>query len=118
IREDVRAALSTPAAKRGEVQKYLAGKLSAELQPTGAALEKALLAAFPEHARKAAALARAVQAESQKRRTFPEIRALYDLPGAVPTRLLRRGDYLNPGTEVQPGVLSVLATEAPFAWTP
>jgi hypothetical protein len=118
IREDVRAALSTPAAKRGEVQKYLAGKFEAELRPAGAALEKALLAAFPEHAGKTAALARAVQAENQKRRTFPEIRALYDLPGEVPTRLLRRGDYLNPGAVVQPGVLSVLKTEAPFAWAP
>lgn len=49
-------------------------------------------------------------------KTFPEIRALYDLPGSVPTRILRRGDYLNPGDEVQPGVLSVLTTPEPFRY--
>jgi hypothetical protein len=31
--------------------------------------------------------------------------------------LLRRGDYLNPGPEIQAGVLSVLATPEPFTWT-
>jgi hypothetical protein len=117
IREDVRTALLAPPAKRSEVQKYLASKFGSELRPVRSALEKALQGAFPEHAARTAALAHAVQAESQKRRTFPEIRALYDLPGEVPTRLLRRGDYLNPGAEVQPGVLSVLAPDVPFAWT-
>ena len=49
---------------------------------------------------------------------MPEIRALYDLPGEVKTHLLRRGDYLNPGMEVRPGVLSVMVTPKPFEWTP
>ncbi len=63
------------------------------------------------------ALAKNIQTENQKRKTFPEIRALYDLPGSVPTHFLRRGDYLNPGAEVQPGVLSVLTAPVSFSWT-
>lgn len=34
------------------------------------------------------------------------------------THLLRRGDYLNPGMEVRPGVLAVLVTPKPFEWSP
>src|SRR2546430_12476480 len=32
------------------------------------------------------------------------------------THLLRRGDYLNPGPVVRPGVLTVLTTPKPFDW--
>jgi hypothetical protein len=67
---------------------------------------------------KLAALTKELQAEEAKRRVLPEIRAFYDLPGDAKTRLLRRGDYLNPGPEVRPGVLSVLTTPRPFDWSP
>jgi hypothetical protein len=118
IREDVRQALATDPAKRTEVQKYLADKFQKDLRPDPRALEPLLKGTYPDYATRAAAVAAAVQAEEAKRRTFPEIRALYDLPGAVPTHLLRRGDYLNPGPEVRPGVLSALATARPFSWEP
>src|SRR5439155_10530375 len=59
-----------------------------------------------------------IKAEETKRRTFPEIRAIYDLPGEAKTPLLRRGDYRNPGPEVQPAALSVLTTASPFRWSP
>jgi hypothetical protein len=118
IREDVRAALATDPAKRNEVQKYLAGKFQKELRPDPAALAKALADTYPEYRRMAQALDAAVRAEESRRRTFPEIRALYDLPGSPKTPLLRRGDYLNPGPEVGPGAPAVLATRMPFAWSP
>ncbi len=118
IREDVRVALATAADKRNEVQKYLANKFQKELRPEGAALQAVLSKNFPEYAEKSKPLADALKAEEAKRRTFPEIRAFYDLPGEVKTHLLRRGDYLNPGPEVQPGTLSVLATPKPFTWSP
>jgi hypothetical protein len=118
IRDDVRGALATAADKRNEVQKYLADKFQKDLRPTAAALEAALTKGFPEYAGKAKPLADALKEEEAKRRTFPEIRAFYDLPGEVKTHLLRRGDYLNPGPEVQPGTLSVLATAKPFTWAP
>ena len=73
---------------------------------------------YPEYKAKAQSAARGSKAEQAKRKPFPEIRALYDLPGEVKTHLLRRGDYLNPGREVQPGVLCRAGHAKPFAWTP
>src|SRR5262249_52994172 len=81
IRADTRRALATAPAKRTEVQRYLASKFEAELRPKGPALAGALAQAYPEYAARAAALAQAVGAQQGTRRTFPEIRALYDLPG-------------------------------------
>ena len=48
---------------------------------------------------------RTIKTLTAKKRTFPEIRAFYDLPGEAKTHLLKRGDYLHPGPEVTPGVL-------------
>jgi hypothetical protein len=118
IRDDVRAAVMTAAAKRNEVQKYLAGKFELQLRPAPAALPAVLEKEYPEYAARRAKLVEAARAEEAKRRTFAEIRALYDLPGEAVTHLLRRGDYLHPGPVVQPGVLSVLATTKPFLWSP
>jgi hypothetical protein len=118
IREDVRMALTTEPAKRTEVQKYLAGKFQTVLRPDPATLTRVLPEVYPEYRSQAQTLAAAVQAEQSKLRSFPEIRALYDLPGEAKTHLLRRGDYLNPGPEVKPGTLSVLATAKPFTWSP
>jgi hypothetical protein len=116
IREDVRVAVTTDQAKRTEVQKYLAGKFQAELKPAGPALTKALAETYPEFKTRSAQIDAAIRAEEAKRRTFHEIRAVYDLPGSVETPLLRRGDYRNPGPAVTPGVLSVLESPKPFAW--
>jgi hypothetical protein len=118
IREDVRAALSAPPAKRTVVQKYLAEKFQKELRPPPQALSPILTSTYPDYATKSKERTASIRAEEAKRRTYPEIRALYDLPGEAKTHLLRRGDYLNPGPEVQPGALSVLATKNPFSWTP
>ncbi|HYT94124.1 MAG TPA: PSD1 and planctomycete cytochrome C domain-containing protein [Gemmataceae bacterium] len=118
IREDVRAALATAAAKRNEVQKYLASKFEAELRPAAAVLAKILPETYPEYRTKAAELATAVKTLEAQKRSFSEIRAFYDLPGEPKTPLLRRGDYLNPGPEVQPGVLSVLVAGKPFELAP
>src|SRR5581483_10993517 len=116
IREDVRAAINTEAAKRNEVQKYLAGKFEASLRPAPAVLPKVLTDTYPDFKSKTDNLTALIKTEEAKKRSFPEIRAFYDLPGEAKTPLLRRGDYLNPGPEVQPGVLSVLETTKPFAW--
>jgi hypothetical protein len=116
IRADVRAALAAPQDKRSEVQKYLADKFQKELRPELKTLLKLLADGYPDYRTKAQELDARLKAEEAKRRTFPEIRALYDLPGEPKTPLLRRGDYTNPGPEVQPGTLSVLAAARPFAW--
>jgi hypothetical protein len=114
IREDVRIALATEAGKRTEVQKYLADKFK-DLRPAPAALAM-LDKSYPMFAEKIATLTKAQQAEEAKRRNIPEIRAFYDLPGDAKTFLLRRGDYLNPGFEVRPGVLAALTTPRSFDW--
>jgi Protein of unknown function (DUF1553)/Protein of unknown function (DUF1549)/Planctomycete cytochrome C len=49
-----------------------------------------------------------------KKRTFAEIRAFYDLPGEAKTHLLKRGEYLQPGPEVTPGVLRALVNHKSF----
>jgi hypothetical protein len=117
IREDVRTALATEVAKRNDVQKYLVEKFQKELRPDPNTLAKLLTDTYPDYKTKAQELDAQVRAEEAKRRTFPEIRALYDLPGEAKTQLLRRGDYTTPGKEVAPGVLAVLATARPFTWT-
>jgi hypothetical protein len=118
IREDVRVALTTAPAKRNAVEKYLAEKFQNELRPIPQILTAKIRIKYPEYVTKFGALAESIRAEEAKRRTFAEIRALYDLPGEAKTHVLRRGDYLNPGPGVQPGALSVLATSKPFSWTP
>ncbi len=118
LRDDVRAALAAVPAKRTEVQRYLASKFDAELRPQGPARKRELAKAFPAEQPALRALALAIEAEQKKQLAFPELRALYDLPGEGKTRLLRRGDYLSPGAEVGPGVLTVLATPEPFRWAP
>src|SRR5262249_19752452 len=118
IRDDVRLALQTPPAKRNDVQKYLAGKFHLFVYPGNPALEQALAARFAKEYAQAKEIDQVIAQLQAKRITFPEIRALYDLPGEVPTRILRRGEYTNPGAEVKPGVLAMLTTPKPFAWTP
>jgi len=116
IRDDVRTALDIEAGKRTEVQKYLAEKFAKELRPDAKTLPKLLTDTYPDYGKQSAVIDVRIKAEEAKRRTFPEIRAFYDLPGEAKTPLLRRGDYTTPGREVSPGVLSVLATSKPFAW--
>ena len=111
----MRTALSAEPAKRTEVQKYLADKFQKELRPDPATLPQLLaddLSRVQDEGR-GTAMPRSRQ-RKRNARVLPEIRAFYDLPGEVTTPLLRRGDYTNPGREVPPGALSVLATAKPF----
>jgi hypothetical protein len=114
IREDVRTALIVAPAKRSEVQKYLATKFQSELRPPAPELDRLLPTAYPEYRSKVQDLEKAIKAHEGQRRRFTEIRAFYDLPGEAITPLLRRGDYLQPGREMKPGTLAVLATPQAF----
>jgi hypothetical protein len=118
IRDDVRKALATAPAKRTEVQKYLAEKFEKDLRPDPATLDRVLPATFVTYKARLKEIEDAIKAAKEGRGSFPEIRSCYDLPGEATTHLLRRGEYLNPGAEVQPGALSVLATPRPFEWSP
>jgi hypothetical protein len=105
LRDDVKAAVQTPAAKRNEVQKYLAGKYEARLtiRPEDAlpVMNEA------ERNRAQTALKRLHELEGVLKGEGT-IQAVYDVGAPTPTRLLKRGDYLRPGAEVSPGYLRVL----------
>jgi hypothetical protein len=117
IREDTRKALAAKAGERTEVQRYLAGKFGTILHPSEKELPALLAATYPEYKAQAAAITSRIAAEQATKRTFPEIRAFYDLPGDSKTPILKRGDYTQPGPEVGPGVPRALAAPRPFSWT-
>ncbi len=117
IRDDVRVALNTEPAKRNEVQKYLAEKFGKELRPDPKMIDRILGTEFVTYKARLRTIEEALKEENARRASFAEIRALYDLPGEAKTPILRRGDYLHPGPEVPPGVLSALDTPQPFTWS-
>jgi hypothetical protein len=117
IRADTRTALSTEPAKRSEIQKYLASKFAATLSPIETKLHGQLTATYAQYKTQSTAIAASIAVEQARKTTFPDIRAFYDLPGTPKTPILKRGDYTQPGREVDPGVLQALATPEPFNWS-
>src|SRR5690606_21806480 len=58
---------------------------------------------------------RQIQSLVSQKQTEPQIRALWDRGEPSPTYIYRRGDYLQPGRLVGPGVPSVLTDgKTPF----
>jgi hypothetical protein len=111
LRADVRLMLATPAAKRSVVQKYLAEKFEKMLRIDGDALK----ALDPLYAKRIDELDRQVRAREGQKEPEPKIQALWDRGDPSPTYLYRRGDWLNPGPQVGPGVPSVLTDgKTPF----
>ena len=118
IRADVAHALDQPAEARTAVEKYLAEKFQPVLRPEGAALDNTLSETYADYKTATDERSSAIAAQQRQRRSFDQVRALYDLPGDVTTPVLRRGDALTPGPPVEPGVISALRTSEPFVWTP
>jgi mono/diheme cytochrome c family protein len=115
IRADTKSALETPAEKRSEVQKYLAGKLASLVQVKNEEVAAALTGADQELLSK---LDAQITAAKARRRSFGKIQALWDVGPPPPTFLLKRGNFETPGTEVAPGFLSVLTEEADASLIP
>ncbi len=111
LRDDLRTTFDTEPEKRTEIQQYLADKFQAQL------IFKLEDVKNRDEAFKQLAAdldARVKQLESRKL-PEPKIRALWDRGTPSPTYIYRRGDYLNPGRLVGPGVPSVLTDGAsPF----
>ena len=105
IRADVRTALATPAEKRNEVLKYLAGKFEASLKVKPEEVSAALT--DPDR-RSAAAAERRIAELKGTRRTWGHLQVVYDVGPPTPTNVLRRGNHLTPGAEVPAGFLSAL----------
>lgn len=110
IRADTQTAVQTEAAKRTEVQKYLAGKFEAALKVSGDEIDAAL---SPADKATVDRLTQEIATLNAGRRTWGTIQAVYDVGPPPATYLLRRGNLDRPGPEVPPGFLHVLAeTEA------
>jgi hypothetical protein len=105
IRADTNTALQTPADKRNEVQKYLAGKFEAQLRVK----PEEVNAALNPTEQKAIEVADQRIAECNNRRlSWGSIQAVWDVAPPPRTVLLKRGEYEMPGIEVQPGLPAVL----------
>ena len=85
--------------------------------PPAARLPAILASNYPDFKTQSAATAAAIAALQARKTTFPEIRAFYDLAGDPKTPILKRGDFTQPGREVDPGVLQAIAAPRPFAWS-
>jgi hypothetical protein len=105
IRADTRAALATPADKRNEIQKYLAGKFAGSVQVKPEEVDAALRG--PDQAAQQGLRGRIASLQG-RRRSYGKIQALYDVGPPPPSYLLRRGNFASPGREVRPGFLRAL----------
>ena len=79
-------------------------------------LDEALSAKYPDYKQSFAQLRERIAVERRRWYYYDEIRALFDLPGEVPTPFLRRGDALTPAHHVSPGGLSVLKDAVDLSW--
>jgi cytochrome c553 len=105
IRADTATALQAPAEKRNAVQKYLADKLGPMLAVPPEEVSRSLNEADRS---KVDALGREVAALKGRRLPVGKIQAAWEADVAPPTHVFRRGNLMMPGTEVQPGVFTVL----------
>ena len=116
IREDVLLAVQEKAAERTALQSYLSEKFQTLLFPASEDLTKTLSDNYPEYTSNVKTLDAEIASRNGRRAVFDEIRAIYDLPGDVPTPFLHRGDALTPGHLVEPGVVRVVSAPQQFAW--
>ncbi len=105
IRADLKSALQTASEKRSEVQKYLSDKFEKDVLPTPEQIRAALGESV--RAEVAAAEEEIIRLNHSKKR-WGILQAVYDVGLPSPTRILRRGNHLNPGDEVSAGFLTAL----------
>jgi hypothetical protein len=115
LRADVRAMLAVAPDKRDAIQRYLAEKFEKQLRIDRVAL-KALNPEFKKESDEKEGAIRNLQGQKLPE---PRIHALWDRGEPSPTYIYRRGDPLNPGRLVGPGVPSVLTDgKTPFVVKP
>ncbi len=115
LRSDLRAMLATVPDKRDQVQRYLATKFEKQLRIDRDMLKK-LDPAFKKESDESESRIKTLQAQ---RVPEPKIQALWDRGDPSPTYIYRRGDAANPGSQVGPGVPSMLTDgKTPFEVKP
>ncbi|HMF14380.1 MAG TPA: DUF1553 domain-containing protein, partial [Gemmataceae bacterium] len=105
LRSDVRAALELKAEKRSEVQKYLADKLGSLVKVTP---EEATKALTDTERTKIEELSKQIAVQTAGKRSYGRIQAAWEKEKPATTHVLRRGNHLTPGQEVEPGYFAVL----------
>ena len=103
LRDDLRKMLATPAKNRDEVQAYLAGKFEKTLRLSKDQLGD--ITKYKAETRNSSLRVRTLEGQRQKE---PQVRALWDRGEPSPTYVYRRGDHLQPGKLVGPGVPAAL----------
>jgi mono/diheme cytochrome c family protein len=104
LRDDLRRMLNTPADKRDAVQRYLAEKFEKTLRIEINTLKDL----EPEFKKDAEAIDKQISRIQDRMWLGPGIQAVWDRGEPTPTQVYRRGDFLNRGGFVGPGVPSVL----------
>jgi len=106
VRQDVNKLVSTPQDKRTDVQKYLAEKFKTIIEIK----DDDLLRQFEAFKSAAEPIHKEIGEIEKKLRPEPHVRVLSDMGGEPSTNyLLRRGEAMNPGSALQPGVPEVLS---------
>ena len=107
VRKDVRTALETPSGERTDTQKYLVEKLGANVTIEPGELQKR----FESFKQLSLETKEAIVQTKKELKPTPRIRALFDMGDPVsPVHILHRGLASSPGSQVEPGVPSVLTS--------
>jgi len=104
-RASLQAALRTPAAGRNETQKALVAEFGRTAGVATADVERSLDTSAKVRQLE---LRNKIAALEKNRKSYGTIQALWDLGSAPPTYIYRRGDFRNPGPQIDPGVVAVL----------
>jgi cytochrome c553 len=104
IRDDVARTLVTPPSEQTDVLKYLAEKFGDHLKVTREELLKINVDFKKSHDE----IQQSIKTVREQMKPQPLIRALWDRGEPSPTYILKRGNYLTPGRQVDPGVPSVV----------
>ena len=116
LREDVRVAALASRDARNEIQKYLVSKFEKVLHIQPEDLH-VLDPNFKSMARSTFKKLKALKEIDNPNEPF--IQALWDRGEPTPTYILRRGNYLSPGKEVEPGIPTALNDgKTPFVVEP
>ena len=105
VRGDLQALVAAPLGERTEIQQYLAKEFRETLEISSAELAKR----YPDLKAKADPIQKAIADAKRGMKPDPHVRVLVDTGGEPsPAYLLKRGDPLNPGEIVDPGVPPVI----------
>lgn len=108
----VRPAVSD--AEKSQIDQHNA-KIDAQVKPLQQRLDKLKKAETEKEKAEAAKLRSEIAALSAQRKSYETIPLATSRPSRPTTHVLRRGDYLRPGLEVQPALLEVLLPRTPEA---